>query len=218
MSSGTILLIGVIVVIAAVAVAAVLLASRGSDGLRFDIGGQAPRAAGGNDTSPEKTFQSRFIGLGVFSGGVIAALLARLWSMQIVSGDDYSAQAETNRTRTVTTPAPRGRILDRNGVELVANRPSLTVCAKSDIADDSIELNLLANLLGMPAVAAKRRATDSAQSAQSARTIAVDASRSQVAFIQEHVDVFPDVTVRRARSAPTRRARSPARCLATPAP
>lgn len=195
MSSGTILLIGVIVVIAAVAVAAVLLASRGSDGLRFDIGGQAPRAAGGNDTSPEKTFQSRFIGLGVFSGGVIAALLARLWSMQIVSGDDYSAQAETNRTRTVTTPAPRGRILDRNGVELVANRPSLTVCAKSDIADDSIELNLLANLLGMPTVAAKRRATDSTQSAQSARTIAVDASRSQVAFIQEHVDVFPDVTV-----------------------
>ena len=195
MSTGTILLIGAIVIAAAVAVVAVLFLSRGGNGFKFDIGGQAPRAAGGNDTSAETTFKSRFVGLGVFSGTVLGVLLARLWSMQVVSGDDYTKQAESNRTRTVTTAAPRGRILDRNGVELVTNRPSLTICAMSDIADNAIELNVLSALLGIPSVAAKRRATNSTQSAQSARTVAVDATRSAVAFIQEHTDVFPDVSV-----------------------
>ena len=98
MSSGTILLIGCIVILAAVAVVVVLMLSRGGNGLKFDIGGQAPRAAGGNDTSAETTFKSRFLGLGVFSGSVIGVLLARLWSMQVVSGEDYTRQAESNRT------------------------------------------------------------------------------------------------------------------------
>ena len=46
-------------------------------------------------------------------------------SMQMVSSDYYEGLSQDNQTRTVTTPAPRGRILDRNGVELVTNRPSL---------------------------------------------------------------------------------------------
>ena len=195
MTSATLALIFIVIIAAAVAVVLVLLLHSGSSSLKFDIGGQAPRAAGGNDASPDKMFKRRLIGLGFFSGGVIGALLARLWSMQIVGSDDYSRQAESNRTRTVTSFAPRGRILDRNGVELVTNRPSLTVCAHAEVADDDIELNLLAAVLGMPSMAAKRRATDSSQSAQSARTICIDVPRTTVAYIQEHADVFPNVTV-----------------------
>ncbi len=195
MSSATFALIFIVIVAAVVAVVLVLLLHSGSSALKFDIGGQAPRAAGGNDASPDKMFKRRFIGLGIFSGGVIGALLARLWSMQIVGSGDYTRQAESNRTRTVTSFAPRGRILDRNGVELVTNRPSLTVCAHADVVDDAIELNLLAAVLGMPSMAAKLRATDSSQSAQSARTIYIDVPRTTVAYIQEHADVFPNVTV-----------------------
>ena len=195
MGSSTLILIGVVVLVAALAVAAVLVLSRGAARFRLDIGGQAPRAAGGNDTSAENTFKGRLRGLGVFSGSIIGILLARLWSMQLVSGDEYSQQADSNRTRTVTTVAPRGRILDRNGVELVGNRPSLTVTAHNDVASDDVELQLLANLLGMPKVAAKRKVTDSSQGAQSARTVSVDVARSTVAFIQEHADTFPNVLI-----------------------
>jgi len=195
MGSSTLILIGVVVLVAALAVAAVLVLSRGAARFRLDIGGQAPRAAGGNDTSAENTFKGRLRGLGVFSGSIIGILLARLWSMQLVSGDEYSQQADSNRTRTVTTVAPRGRILDRNGVELVGNRPSLTVTAHNDVASDDVELQLLANLLGMPKVAAKRKVTDSSQGAQSARTVSVDVTRSTVAFIQEHADTFPNVLI-----------------------
>lgn len=195
MGSSTLILIGVVVLVAALAVAAVLVLSRGGARFRLDIGGQAPRAAGGNDTSAENTFKGRLRGLGVFSGSIIGILLARLLSMQLVSGNEYSQQADFNRTRTVTSVASRGRIFDRNGVELVGNRPSLTVTAHNDVASDDVELQLLANLLGMPKVAAKRKVTDSSQGAQSARTVSVDVTRATVAFIQEHADTFPNVLI-----------------------
>ena len=73
-----------------------------------------PRAAGGGDNSTEKGFKSRLHGLSVFSGSVIALIFGRLWTMQLVSTDEYTKQAELNRTRTISTAAPRGRILDRN--------------------------------------------------------------------------------------------------------
>ena len=195
MSVGVVILIVLVVLAAAVAIWVVLAFRGGSSSLRFDIGGQTPRAAGGNDTSSESTFKGRFVGLGVFSGSIIGVLLARLASMQLISGGDYSQQAESNRTRTVTTVAPRGRILDRNGEELVTNRPSLTVTAKPDVADDEIEVELLASLLGIPHVACRHKIQDATEGAQSSRTVLVDVSRPQVAFIQEHVDVFPGITV-----------------------
>jgi penicillin-binding protein 2 len=79
--------------------------------------------------------------------------------MQLVSSSTYTKQAESNRTRTISTAAPRGRILDRNGVELVTNRSSLTVTASADVADDLIECQLLANLIGMPRLAVRRKNT-----------------------------------------------------------
>ena len=68
----------------------------------------------------------------------------------MVSSDYYDQLAVSNRTRTVTTSAPRGRILDRNGVELVRNRASLAVTAYRDLADDPVLVRHLANVLGMP--------------------------------------------------------------------
>lgn len=195
MNAGTILLIIVVILLAAVAIAFVLFFNTGTRSLTFKAGGNAPTAKGASDNSPEKMFKNRLIGLGVFSGSVIGVLIARLWSMQINNSEYYSEQAEVNRTRTITTIAPRGRILDRNGVELVTNRPSLTITAEQDVATETVELNLLANLLGIPSMAAKRRIQDSTQSAQSARMVLVDTPRSTIAFIQEHADVFPGVYV-----------------------
>ncbi|MEY8436670.1 penicillin-binding protein 2 [Atopobiaceae bacterium 24-176] len=195
MDFATIVLI-VCAVIVAVAVVAVIVVVHAHGG-RFtvDIGGQTPRAAGGNDTSPETGFKTRLRGLGVFSGGIVAVLAARVWSMQLMSNDEYTSQAERNRTRTITTAAPRGRILDRNGEELVTNRPSLTVVAQADVADNEREVQLLGNLLGMPRMAVKRKIQDTTEGAQGARTVAVDVSRRVVAYLEEHPDLFPGVVV-----------------------
>lgn len=167
----------------------------GENGLTLDIGGQTPRASGGSDTSPEKSTRNRLIGLGVFASGLIAAIFARLWGMQLVSSEEYERQAQTNRTRTITKAAPRGRILDRNGKELVTNRPSLTVVAMADVADDDVTVQLLSNLLGIPAVAVRHNIQDYSEGAQTPHTVATDVSRRVVAFIGEHPGLFEGVSV-----------------------
>lgn len=189
----TIVIIAIIALAAIVAVLVVVSAKNGR--FKVDIGGQTPRAAGGNDTSSETGFKGRIAGLGLAAGGVLAVLAGRIWAMQLMSGDEYVKQAENNRTRTVTTAAPRGRILDRNGNELVTNRPSLTVVAQADVADEEREIVLLGDLLGMPAMAVKRKIQDTTEGAQSARTVAVDVPRRVVAYLEAHPDLFPGITV-----------------------
>lgn len=191
----TLLIIIVVGVLAIALVVIFLLFGRGEGRFTFDIGGAAPRAEGGTDTSADTGFKERLTGLGVAAVGVIGVLTARLWSMQLVSSDSYTKQAETNRTRTISTTAPRGRILDRNGVELVTNRSSLTVTANSDVADNTFECQVLANLIGMPAASVRRNIQNTSEGAQSMRVVATDVSRRVVAFIEERPYLFDGVTV-----------------------
>ena len=64
-------------------------------------------------------------------GGVALALFAvlffRLWYLQVLTGEQYLAEANNNRTREFRVTAPRGNILDRNGNVLVDNRTSLAL-------------------------------------------------------------------------------------------
>ena len=55
------------------------------------------------------------------------ALVARLWYLQVLSSEEFEAQAITNTVRVIYEPAPRGRIFDRSGNVLVDNRESLVV-------------------------------------------------------------------------------------------
>src|ERR1700733_7578049 len=59
-------------------------------------------------------------------GGVAMVMFGviffRLWYLQILSGEQYVQQANTNRVRDLPIPAPRGEIVDRNGQVLVSSR------------------------------------------------------------------------------------------------
>ena len=190
----------VVIIAGAILVAAIigsLLFLRGYSGkFTFDTKtGTRPRATEGEGSTPGATTKGRFQLLSIGVGGVFAAILGKLWSMQMVSSDYYEQLAEQNQTRTVTTPAPRGRILDRNGQVLVANRASLAVVAYRDLAEDTVCVRHLANVLGMPYMAVLRNIQDNTEGAQSLHTIATDVRRSTVAYIQEHPDVFPGVQI-----------------------
>ena len=52
-----------------------------------------------------------------------AALLLRLWALQVLAGTHYAARAQANQLRTVRVAAPRGPIVDRNRNVLVTNKP-----------------------------------------------------------------------------------------------
>lgn len=64
-------------------------------------------------------------------GGIAFVLFAviffRLWYLQVLSGDQYLAEANNNRVRELRIQAPRGEIVDRNGRVLVTNRRAIVV-------------------------------------------------------------------------------------------
>ena len=70
------------------------------------------------------TSRLRLAVLGVVATSLFAALTARLWYLQVLDTDEFRVAAEANQVRLVYEPAPRGRILDREGRVLVDNRLS----------------------------------------------------------------------------------------------
>jgi penicillin-binding protein 2 len=64
------------------------------------------------------------VGIALALFGII---LFRLWFLQILSGQQFVAQANDNRLRSVKIVAPRGTITDRHGEVIVANRPGRAV-------------------------------------------------------------------------------------------
>lgn len=85
--------------------------------------------------------------------GVIFAW--RLFSLQILNGMTYVAQAESNRTQTISVPAPRGIIYDRNGTLLARNVASYSiVITPASLPDDDGDIQRiyreLSTLTGVP--------------------------------------------------------------------
>ncbi len=64
-------------------------------------------------------------------------IILRLWTLQITDGEVYEQRAYGNRVRIRRIAPPRGNILDRNGVEIVTNRPSFNVTL---IQEDSVNI------------------------------------------------------------------------------
>lgn len=65
----------------------------------------------------------RLLVLGAASGLMLSAVGFRLFHLQLLKGGLYRDMAEDNRISLQPVPAPRGRILDRNGHVLVENNP-----------------------------------------------------------------------------------------------
>ena len=100
------------------------------------------------------------IRLGVFRAVVIlafAALIAQLWRLQVLQGQEYQTAADVNRLRLEAEPAPRGVMYDHRGHLLVRNIPEITVAIvpaylPQDEQERKALLIKLAKLIDIPAV------------------------------------------------------------------
>jgi len=72
-----------------------------------------------------------YLMMGMFVIGM-GILLVAIAYRQLIEGNYWSAQMAQSSMRTVKLPAPRGKILDHNGVILVGNRPSYNVALYLD--------------------------------------------------------------------------------------
>ena len=84
---------------------------------------------------------------------MIFILIVRFFQLQILDHDQYSKKANTNRIRKVTTTAPRGLILDRNGKILVDNLPTYILNAvPGELPNRESTLSLISNIVEVDSV------------------------------------------------------------------
>ncbi|MDR2196751.1 MAG: penicillin-binding protein 2 [Coriobacteriales bacterium] len=153
------------------------------------------RKAKVHETIRRREGKGRFYLFAALVAGIFGVLLARLWSIQLLSGDTYMKLAEQNMTSDVSIPATRGRLLDRKGRELVGNRPSMTVAAARSVLEDRNIIHRLSLVLGIPVGVLRRALLDDTVGAQSDRILAQDASMRSISYIREHPGLFAGVTV-----------------------
>jgi len=100
--------------------------------------------------------RGRFVVIQVLVLALFCSLLSRLWYLQVVGGDSYRAQAQSNAVRDVIVQPQRGLIVDSTGRSLVANRLAWVVTvdrsrlAALPTAEQSATLRQLGRTLGLP--------------------------------------------------------------------
>ena len=79
-------------------------------------------------------FPLRVAVLGGVAVVAFAVIFLRLWYLEVLSGDEYLAQAQNNQVREFTVQAPRGKVVDRHGEVLVDNRTALELQVKETVS------------------------------------------------------------------------------------
>ncbi len=144
--------------------------------------------------------------LGVVVLGCFLALFARLWYLQVMEAPALAVQATANRTRTVATEAPRGRIFDAKGRVIVDNRTSLIVSIdrnelkKVKNRDDLIARLadvLTANGAPIKISTIEKRLSEKKADQLQALPIASDVTNEVIHHLSEYAEDFPAVSYER---------------------
>lgn len=88
-------------------------------------------------------FTRRTLLLGVGTTALLSGLVMRMYQLQILESDKYRTLAEDNRINLQLLPPPRGRIVDRQNIELAGNRPNyraLLIPDRTKSIDESLDL------------------------------------------------------------------------------
>ena len=128
---------------------------------------------------------------------MFAALTTRLWFLQVLAGEDYAERALNNRYEFAPVPAPRGKILDRMGKELVTNRASTVVTIERQKVRNAEALLLrLSSVLDVSAEQLAERLNDPDYGPYEPVPVFDDATDEQVVYLAEHRREFPGVDYR----------------------
>jgi penicillin-binding protein 2 len=144
----------------------------------------------------EGSYGRRMTALAAVIAVAFAALVTRLWFLQVLASEQYQGQAETNRVRLVPVPAPRGRILDRNGNPLVENKQAFVITVdRSKVADEAALLEDLAELLDVPAEQLQENLSDPDYLPYQPVPIYEHTPKKLAVYIDTRLDEFPGVAI-----------------------
>ena len=88
----------------------------------------------------------------------ILTLLTRYFYLQVINYERYSSKSQVNSVKAKATYAPRGLILDRNGVVLVENYPTYILTATPyQLSDKNYQFNVISQITDIPVEELDRR-------------------------------------------------------------
>jgi penicillin-binding protein 2 len=136
--------------------------------------------------------------LGAFALIVFAILFLRLWSLQVLSGDEYLNAAQNNQLRLVQVQAPRGPILDRQGRTVVSNVASVAV--RIWVGDLPKEgrydlIRRLAQVVDVSPQALAREVDEGRSDPLTPITVKASVGEAQRDYLLEHQAEFPGVEI-----------------------
>jgi penicillin-binding protein 2 len=137
--------------------------------------------------------------VGVVAISLFATLFVRLAHLQLVQAPDARAAAARNTVRAVTLPAPRGRILDRDGTVLVDNRASNVVAVDPAVDEDERGpmLERLSAILAVPRPTLEARLGDRRASPYLPVPVAEEVTDDVMIRLREQADRLPGVVAHR---------------------
>jgi penicillin-binding protein 2 len=140
--------------------------------------------------------QVRVVYLAVLIAVVFLILATRLWYLQVLTGKDYTLEAQATHTSEVKIPAQRGVIYDRDGEILANNVPGLNVTVIPNEAPRE-KVKELAEVVGTDAQAVLERydAAFVVGDTYSPILVKENAGRDAVTYVSERTEEFPGVSV-----------------------
>ncbi|HEV8045724.1 MAG TPA: hypothetical protein VGP38_11125, partial [Rubrobacter sp.] len=140
--------------------------------------------------------QVRVVTLAVLIAAVFLVLGARLWYLQVLTGQDYTLAARATQHTNIKIPAQRGVVYDRDGKILANNVPGLNVTVIPDeISRDKVRE--LARVVGADteSVLARYDAAKETGSQYSPILVKENAGRDAVTYVSERTGEFEGVAV-----------------------
>jgi penicillin-binding protein 2 len=142
-------------------------------------------------------FNRRALLAGGFATVGVLGLSARLMMLQLVDNNRYKALSASNQFNYRLVPPPRGRILDRSGVELASNRPTFRLLVSRDEVGGNVDptLDAVSSIISIPMLKRKALMRDFNQAGRYIPVaVAEDMTWDEFARVNARLPELPGVT------------------------
>ena len=126
-----------------------------------------------------------------------AAIIWRLWNLQVKDGKKYKEFSKGNRIRLKSLAAPRGMVYDRNGVILAKNIPSyILTLVREDVPDINQVLRKISISLQIQLATLEKNLKSQLKTARFVPIqIYEDLTLRQIALIETYQEEFPGISI-----------------------
>lgn len=142
---------------------------------------------------PDFAKRVRLLGVALFVA--LCILAGRLWQLQIIEGEHYSRQAESNRLRPQVLEAPRGMIYGRDSSIVLADNRAATdlMFISAEAEDPEAVAERLAELVDIDPEAFLEQVHEHRRQPYTQIPVRRDISRTALTRVEEHSYALPGV-------------------------